>query len=209
MSKQLVKASRFLSNILRHNPQDIGLAVDDYGWASIAELLEKARGHSGVDIDEALLHQVVETSEKKRFAISDDGLRIRANQGHSIKIKFDDLPEQEPPAALLHGTATRFLEAIMATGLSKMDRHHVHLSETANTAADVGRRYGKLVMLQIDAKAMHEQGHKFFRTENGVWLVDAVPVEFLKVIEPAQALDTEAAKPTQRKVKATDDGFTP
>lgn len=182
MSKQLVNASKFLSFILRHKPDQIGLELDANGWANIADLIKKSKGQPQVDLDESIILQVVATSEKKRFALSEDGLSIRANQGHSLDIDLG-LQEQVPPARLYHGTASRFLDSIKAQGLQKMNRHHVHLTENEGTATEVGRRYGKVVMLEIDSQAMHSDGCKFFVSENSVWLVDEVPMAYIRVIE--------------------------
>ena len=180
MSKQLVTLSKFLSLILRHQPERIGLQLDANGWADIQELLRLVQT-ADVKMDEQTLYEVVATSDKKRFAISADGRFIRANQGHSLAIELA-LEAQTPVDILFHGTAARFLQAIMSVGLTKMNRHHVHLTENAETAGSVGKRYGQPVLLQIDALAMHQSGRVFFRTENDVWLVDAVPPEFITVV---------------------------
>ncbi|EMI18843.1 Phosphate acetyltransferase [Rhodopirellula maiorica SM1] len=131
-----------------------------------------------------LLHEVVATNEKKRFALSDDGLRIRANQGHSVTGVDLKLEEQTPPCTLYHGTVAAFIESIRASGLDKRSRHHVHLSVNETTATKVGARRGKPIILCVDASAMHQAGHRFYRSANGVWLVDAVPVEYLKFPQP-------------------------
>ena len=174
------KISRYLSFILRHQPDSIGLKLSDEGWADIKELIGKTRKFK---LNRQILESVVETNDKKRFLISDDGLRIKANQGHSITVKLE-LEPTTPPDVLLHGTAQRFTESIFKQGLTKQRRHHVHLSETKETAMSVGARYGKPVLLQIDAVRMSENGFEFFKTENDVWLVDSVPAEYLiKIIE--------------------------
>ena len=174
---ELKSLSKFLSLILRHEPERIGLALDDAGWAGIGTLLEKAAA-SGRPMTREQLEAVVETSDKKRFAISEDGQHIRANQGHSIDVDLGLLPAA-PPEVLYHGTATRFLEAILATGLDKRQRHHVHLTNDPATARSVGQRYGVVVVLTVDAARMHAEGHTFFRSENGVWLTDVVPARYL------------------------------
>ncbi len=174
---ELKSLSKFLSLILRHEPEHIGLALDDAGWAGIDSLLEKAAA-SGRPMAREQLEAVVETSDKKRFAISEDGLRIRANQGHSIDVDLGLRPAA-PPEVLYHGTATRFLESILATGLDKRQRHHVHLTNDPATARSVGQRYGVVVVPTVDAARMHAEGHTFFRSENGVWLTDVVPARYL------------------------------
>lgn len=176
MSDTLIRTSKFLSLILRHEPGKIGLQLDAQGWADIDELLRRMQPHHR--IDRALLQQVVDGNNKQRFAISDDGRRIRANQGHSIEVDLALAPCQ-PPAQLFHGTATRFLDSIRAQGLLRGARHHVHLSADRDTAAAVGQRHGKVVVLSIDAGRMHAEGHRFHRSDNGVWLTDSVPVRFL------------------------------
>lgn len=178
MNKNITKISKFLSYVLRHNPAEIGIKLDEHGWINIDELIDKSN-RNGQKITRELLGKVVETNDKQRFAISEDGLSIRANQGHSLKIDLDLLPETPPPV-LLHGTAERWLAAIKVDGLKKMSRHHVHLTENHEVARAVGRRYGKLILLEIDSTKMSENGFTFFKTANGVWLVESVPVKYLK-----------------------------
>lgn len=177
-SKAIIGASKFLSYVLRHAPEEIGLSLDSEGWASIDALLSGAH-NVGKAIDADLIKAVVDQNEKKRFAISSDGLRIRAVQGHSTTTVALTLIEKVPPQVLFHGTATRFLEPIWREGLRPGSRHHVHLSENLGTATEVGRRYGVPAILRVDAQAMHKQGLKFYQAENGVWLTDSVPPQFL------------------------------
>jgi len=176
--KLRTQTSKFLSLVLRHEPGKIGLKLDDAGWANVETLLEACRQH-GRPIERADLDEIVATNEKKRFAFSEDGARIRASQGHSIEVSLGYTP-QTPPAWLFHGTATRFVDAIRAEGLQKMQRHHVHLSEDEATARAVGQRYGRPVILRVNAEAMATAGHEFFISENGVWLAGHVPVEFIE-----------------------------
>jgi putative RNA 2'-phosphotransferase len=176
-SKDLKTTSKFLSYVLRHGPDSIGLTLDENGWASIDDLLAKAAA-SGRAIDRATLLEVVATSDKKRFTLSPDGIRIRAAQGHSVAVALG-LEPAFPPDTLYHGTATRFLEAIRAQGLKPGERQQVHLSADAATARAVGARHGKPVVLRVAAGAMHEAGMAFFRADNGVWLTDHVPAQFL------------------------------
>lgn len=172
--------SKFLSFVLRHEPQSIGLVLDEAGWARVDELLAKAN-ERGKRLDRALLQHVVDTNDKRRFALSEDGLRIRASQGHSIDVALG-LPAVTPPDVLYHGTATRFLDSILATGLDKRQRHHVHLTESLATATAVGRRYGKLALLAVDARRMCADGHVFHCSANGVWLTDAVAPSYLSLM---------------------------
>ena len=176
--KQLNEISKFLSYVLRHEPQAIGLQLDSEGWADIDSLIAGA-AKDGRTLDIALIQAVVSSSDKKRFTISDDGLRIRAVQGHSTASVSLQHVEKEPPEFLYHGTATRFLESIRQQGLIAGSRHHVHLSQDIATAIAVGQRYGKPVVLKIEALRMHQQGFKFFQAENGVWLTNHVPANMV------------------------------
>ena len=169
MTQSLTNASKFLSYILRHKPDAIGLTLDPEGWANIEELIAKA----DIPLTNALLHEVVVDSDKKRFAISADGLSIRANQGHSIEVNLG-LEPTEPPELLYHGTATRFLESIKAQGLLPLNRQYVHLSADIETATKVGQRHGKPVILTIPALKLHQKGKQFFQAKNAVWLTGPI-----------------------------------
>ena len=172
------RISKFLSLVLRHDPAKIGLKLDDSGWTEINDLLEKLPRNLGVNRE--ILDHVVETNNKKRFAYSEDGQRIRASQGHSIKVELGYEPV-EPPKFLYHGTVPRFLEAIQENGLKAMSRHDVHLSKDLETAVNVGNRRGNAIILTVKSGEMHRQGHQFFVSENGVWLTGAVPPEFIEI----------------------------
>lgn len=177
MSASLVRLSKFLSLVLRHKPETIGLYLNAQGWADVAELLSKAKAH-GVTLTRPQLEQIVATNDKQRFAFSPDGQCIRANQGHSIRVDLG-LEPQLPPPHLYHGTATRFLDSIRQQGLLARGRDHVHLSADAATAVRVGQRHGIPVVLTIQAGAMHDAGLLFYRSANGVWLVSHVPLNFI------------------------------
>lgn len=176
--KNLTATSKFLSLVLRHQPEVVGMQLDDEGWLDINQLISNAN-ERGKALSLELLHEVVATSDKKRFALSDDGLRIRANQGHSVADVDLKLNEAKPPQTLYHGTVAAFLDSIRTTGLQKRSRNHVHLSSDVATATKVGSRRGKPIILHVDAAAMHQQGHLFYLSANGVWLVDAVPPQYL------------------------------
>lgn len=177
--KRRTKISKFLSLVLRHKPETIGLTLEDGGWVTVGELLRACRERGkGFSLEE--LRETVETNDKRRFSFDESGAKIRANQGHSVDVEIG-FEESEPPETLYHGTAERNLDAIFAEGLKKMARHHVHLSSDAETARQVGARYGKPVILRIETAKMRESGFKFYVSANGVWLTDAVPPEFLKV----------------------------
>lgn len=179
MDSQLVKLSRFLSLVLRHQPQAAGVELDVEGWVDIDSLLTGMAAHNR-PISRETLERVVHENDKGRFAFSEDGQRIRARQGHSVDIDLA-LEPLLPPETLFHGTPERFVEAILRDGLRKMQRHHVHLSATRETATAVGARRGSPVILVVDAGVMYRDGFAFYRSENGVWLTDHVPPRYLKV----------------------------
>ena len=172
------RISKFLSLVLRHEPGKIGIVLDEHGWTDCDELIQAASRHS-VRFDRATLLEIVRTNDKQRFALSDDGSHIRANQGHSVTVDLALAPKQ-PPETLYHGTVEKFIGAIRSAGLQKGERHHVHLSPDLTTATKVGQRRGKPVILTIRAAAMANAGHPFFLSDNGVWLTDTVPPEFIE-----------------------------
>jgi putative RNA 2'-phosphotransferase len=177
VADDLVKTSKFLSLVLRHKPEEIGLTLDASGWADVDELIRLVNQH-GRMLDRPLLERVVSGNDKKRFAFSDDGTRIRASQGHSVEVDLA-LPPTAPPNLLYHGTASRFVESIRATGLHSASRQHVHLSVDEVTATKVGQRHGKPVILVVRSGQMAAAGHHFYVSVNGVWLTERVPVEFI------------------------------
>lgn len=177
-SHYLIKVSKFLSFVLRHKPEAINLTLDNEGWASVAELIEKAKPQ--ITLTPKLIKQVVLKNDKKRFALSDDEQCIRANQGHSIQVNLQ-LSPVKPPVLLYHGTATRFLESIKQEGLKSKQRHHVHLSSDFKTAIAVGKRHGKPVVLEVASGKMYQQGFQFFLSNNGVWLTKYVPADFIEI----------------------------
>jgi putative RNA 2'-phosphotransferase len=176
--KETVRASKFLSLILRHEPEKVGLTLGEAGWVGVNELLEAVSRH-GTPLTLDQLNHVVATSNKKRFAFSEDGQRIRASQGHSVEVDLQ-YPPQTPPEVLYHGTATRFLDGIRKAGLQKMGRHDVHLSAEPKVTLQVGGRHGKPVLLTIRAGEMHRAAFVFRCSANGVWLVDRVPSQFIE-----------------------------
>jgi putative RNA 2'-phosphotransferase len=183
------RLSKRLSYVLRHHPEAVGISLDRQGWISVDVLLAALAAH-GTAVTRVDLEQVVRNNSKQRFAISDDGQRIRANQGHSIKIDLG-YATTPPPSVLYHGTTERNLESIRAKGLEKRARHHVHLSATFEAAHQVGNRHGRPLVLSIDAAHMHTDGYVFHVTPNGVWLVDAVPARYLRFPVP-RATNCEA-----------------
>ncbi len=178
--KEQIRLSKFLSLVLRHKPEAIGLELDEGGWADVEELIDKMN-RQGCAIDRDTLEYVVENNSKKRFAFSEDRRRIRASQGHSIEVELGYTP-QAPPPVLYHGTGRKNVGSILKGGLKKQKRHHVHLSPDRETALQVGRRHGKPVIFEVAAGRMQEAGYQFHRSENGVWLVEEVPVEYLREV---------------------------
>jgi putative RNA 2'-phosphotransferase len=177
MSKQHDRKSKFLSYVLRHHPESIGLTLDASGWAVIDHLLSRLAA-TGSGMNRATLMDIVETDAKQRYTISEDGLRIRAAQGHSVNVELGLAPIT-PPETLYHGTTLGFVLSIRAEGLKRGKRRQVHLSIDVATAKAVGKRHGSPVVLLVASGEMHRKGHEFFRADNGVWLTDAVPPEFL------------------------------
>ena len=173
----LKRISKFLSLVLRHDPGKIGISLDENGWTDSTVLLA-AMNRRFPGIIHTTLAEVVRNSDKQRFALSEDGKRIRANQGHSVEVDLALLP-LSPPEFLYHGTVDKFLHSIRTNGLIKGNRHHVHLSAETHTATKVGERRGKPIILTIRAAEMAAAGHAFFRSENGVWLSDSVPPQFM------------------------------
>ena len=166
-----------ISKYLRHAPHELGLTLQPGGWVPVDDLLEAARRHDfPISYDE--LVECVETNDKRRYSFDDTGDLIRANQGHSVEVDLQ-LEERVPPEILYHGTVERFLPSIMAKGLNKGTRHHVHLSEDVQTARKVGARRGEPVVLKVDAGGMVRDSYSFYVSANGVWLTDSVPPGYL------------------------------
>jgi putative RNA 2'-phosphotransferase len=175
--KNIKKYSKFLSLILRHRPEKVGITLDSAGWTSVSELL-KAINKNSRPITLEQLRFIVENNDKKRFSFNEDGTMIRANQGHSVDVNLD-YDEREPPDILWHGTIGKYMKSIYESGLQKMNRHHVHLSADWDTAKKVGDRRGNGIVLVINTGAMFSDGHKFYLSENGVWLTDHVPPKYI------------------------------
>ncbi|UNO40897.1 RNA 2'-phosphotransferase [Streptomyces sp. MST-110588] len=174
--KRSVRISKYLARHLRHEPERIGITLDAQGWVPVQELLDAAAG-GGFPFSRAELEAVVADNDKQRYALVDG--RIRANQGHSVSVDLG-LPAVEPPTVLFHGTVVRNVAAIRDQGLRPMSRQAVHLSPDRGTAVRVGSRRGKAVVLTVAARSMHEAGHTFRVSANGVWLTERVPPEFLR-----------------------------
>lgn len=177
--KRRTRVSKLMSKVLRHAPESVGLTLEPGGWVPVAELLA-GLARAGTRLTREELDEVVRLCDKQRFAIDPDGQKIRANQGHSTAVEVE-FEEVEPPAELFHGTADANLPSILRDGLLKGKRHHVHLSLDTETATRVGRRHGAPVVLVVDAARMRADGHLFHRSANGVWLVEHVPPQYLRV----------------------------
>lgn len=177
MKTNTKRISKLMSLILRHQPSVIGAKLDENGWLDVDELIEGIN-KKGIRLTMDSLMEVVETNDKKRFAFNEDQTRIRANQGHSVEVNVQ-LKEAIPPATLYHGTVEKFLHPILKDGLKPMSRLHVHLSADLETATKVGSRRGKPVILKVDTESMLNDKHVFYLSENGVWLTDVVPSEYI------------------------------
>lgn len=173
------KLGRFLSFILRHHPETIGITLDEFGWADVKQLLQNMNQH-GKSINMQILETIVAENDKQRYSFNEAHTKIRANQGHSIAVNLQ-LEQKIPPDTLYHGTAKRFLNSIAKTGLQKMTRQYVHLSKEVQTALKVGQRHGDAIVLKVNAKQMYQKGYAFYLSENGVWLCDAVPSQYLEI----------------------------
>lgn len=175
--KHKKKTSKFLSYVLRHHPELINLSLNENGWADVNELITKSTNDSqGFTFEE--LDEIVQTNDKKRFIFNQDKTKIRANQGHSVDIDLA-LKPQQPPEFLYHGTAQAHIDSILEKGIEKRSRQHVHLSSDKETAAKVGMRHGKPVILTIRTGKMAEDGILFYLSENNVWLTDFVDAKYI------------------------------
>ena len=178
----LTKVSKYISLILRHKPEAIGITLDEHGWAVVDDLIDGvAENYPGFNRE--MLREIVATDEKKRYSFNQGGELIRANQGHSIPVDVE-LEVAKPPEYLYHGTGTKYIHSIYKEGLIPKSRLYVHLSGDIGTATDVGQRHGKPFVFRVKAQAMDEQGFIFYRSENGVWLTEKVSVEYLEPIGP-------------------------
>jgi len=173
-----IKISKFLSLVLRHQPETIGIVLDENGWTDIDRLIDKS-AQAGMQITPALLRHIVDTNIKKRFAIDESQNRIRANQGHSVEVELG-YKSQQPPEILYHGTGMKAVDQIRQSGLEKRSRHHVHLSSDYETAVAVGTRHGKPFVFEVLTGEMYKDKFEFLLSENGVWLTDHVPAKYLK-----------------------------
>lgn len=177
-AKEKLKISKFLSLVLRHKPEIANIYLDLEGWCLVDDLIPSLSDKFNIDLLD--LEHIVSDCRKQRFSFSEDGKKIRANQGHSISVEIEH-EEKEPPNTLFHGTQTSYIESIKKSGLEKRNRLHVHLSKDIETAKNVGSRRGKnITILNIDSERMYEDGFKFFLSKNGVWLIDYVPPQYIK-----------------------------
>ncbi len=180
-SRNLVNLSKFLSLILRHKPQTVGIELDKQGWTNVHDLISKLN-RSGKNIDFKTLEIIVETDNKKRYEFNPDKTKIRASQGHSVNVDLGYTP-QAPPEFLYHGTADKFVGSILEKGIQKRNRHHVHLSLDIETAKNVGKRHGMPSIFKIFSQKMHKDGYVFFKSTNGVWLTEEVPVNYMILLD--------------------------
>ncbi|MBQ9063744.1 MAG: RNA 2'-phosphotransferase [Eubacterium sp.] len=171
--------SRFISLILRHKPETIGITLDEHGWADVQELIDGINHSGGHFLDMEGLEEIVRSDEKQRYSFNEDHTLIRANQGHSIPVDVE-LEEKTPPDVLWHGTGEKYVDSIDAQGLIPKSRLYVHLSSDVETAMKVGSRHGRPVIYEIDCKQMSQDGYRFFESANHIWLTKKVPVKYLK-----------------------------
>ena len=179
--RRLERLSKFISMILRHKPQVIGITLDEHGWADVDELI-KGINETGeeVEFSKDTLEIIVKTDKKQRYSFSQDKTLIRANQGHSIPVDVE-LEKKEPPKVLYHGTGVKSVKAIQEQGLLPMERLYVHLSTDVETATNVGKRHGTPVIFKVNAEQMQKDGYDFFQSVNGVWLTKEVPAKYLEL----------------------------
>ena len=181
MRKDDIQRGRKLSLLLRHKPHLLNLTMDDEGWINIDDIMSAwSRKNWRPLLSENELIRVVEENDKKRYTLDLANRRIRARQGHSVEVDLG-LEPVEPPNKLFHGTVLKFLDDISVNGLKKISRQHVHLSKDLKTATKVGQRRGKPIILTVESGRMHEAGYKFYMSENGVWLTDEVPADFIEI----------------------------
>jgi len=178
MTPRHIRVSKFLAKYLRHEPEALGLTLMPGGWVSLASVIEGAR-QQGFPVTPEEIKECVDNNDKKRFSLDETQTLIRANQGHSTPVDLQ-LVEKRPPNHLFHGTVDRFAPTIREKGLHKMRRHHVHLSPDQETARKVALRRGRPVILRVRAGDMHDAGYKFYQSENGVWLTDHVPAQYIE-----------------------------
>lgn len=176
----LMKTSVFISLILRHKPDVIGISLDEHGWANVQELINGINKTGKYSIDMPMLEGIVRTDNKQRYSFNEDRSKIRANQGHSINVDVE-LKEAVPPEILYHGTGEKYVDSINAEGLKPKSRLYVHLSKAVETALTVGSRHGKPIVYTIASGEMYRQGYTFYLSENGVWLTKNVPIDFMKI----------------------------
>ena len=177
--KQLQKTSIFISMILRHRPEVIGITLDEHGWANVSELIDGINRSGKYAIDMDLLEEIVRTDRKQRYSFNEDHTLIRANQGHSIPVDVE-LEEKIPPDILWHGTGEKYVPSIDVQGLIPKSRLYVHLSSDTETAKVVGSRHGRPVIYEVDCRQMHEDGYHFYLSANHVWLTKEVPAKYLR-----------------------------
>jgi len=172
-SSDLIRTSRYISMLLRHKPEAAGIVLDKNGWASVDALIEGVNKTHQLDME--ILEEIVSTDDKQRYSFNEDKTLIRANQGHSIDVDVE-LVECVPPEYLWHGTGIKYVEDIKKDGLNSKSRLYVHLSSDYDTAHNVGSRHGKPYVFKINSQKMSDDGFKFYKSANGVWLTKHVPV---------------------------------
>ena len=180
--KRMRSTSKFISLILRHRPEAIGISLDEHGWADVQELIDGINREAGHFLDRETLEEIVRLDEKQRYSFNDDHTMIRANQGHSIPVDVE-LEEKTPPDVLWHGTGEKYVSSIDEQGLLPKNRLYVHLSSDTQTAKKVGSRHGKPVIYEVNCRQMVQDGFRFYLSANNVWLTKEVPARYLRKTE--------------------------
>ena len=173
--------SQFISLILRHKPESIGISLDEHGWADVKKLITGVNRSKDHFLDMETLEEIVQSDEKQRYSFNEDHTLIRTNQGHSIPVDVE-LEERIPPEEIYHGTGEKYVSPIDEQSLIPKSRLYVHLSADVSTAKKVGSRHGRSVIYTVDCKKMTEDGYKFFLSANGLWLTKSVPAGYLSKV---------------------------
>lgn len=182
MAEYNKRTGKFVSYILRHHPERIGITLDEHGWADVQELIDGVNSQDRHELTKEILDALVASPDKARYSYNEDQTKIRANHGHSVRVDVE-LQPQTPPDILYHGTGEKYVAAIDEIGLIGKSRLYVHLSETTEVATGVGGRHGKPVVYRVRAGEMAKDGYVFFKSLSGIWLTERVPAQYLEKTE--------------------------
>lgn len=171
-----VKVSRYMSYLLRHNPQ--GLSMDEHGFVNLDKLVEKI--NQRFRVNKIFVLEIVERNGRKRFEVVDN--KIRALYGHTVPVKLE-FEEDKTVKVLYHGTTPQAASKILREGLKPMKRKWVHLSPTIEVAREVGmRRTDTPTILEVDVEAARKDGLKFFKATDKVYLCKNVPQKYIRLV---------------------------